>query len=101
MMTKSVRLRPGADDEHVARIQAAIEAPVEQEAIDEAPQAQRDGYQDHRADHDSAGNIVGVNQVERAGEQQAGGETGLRAQPLLMQKVGDSAPACRGAAAGW
>ena len=38
--------------------------------------------------HNAAGNVLGVNQVERAGEQQAGGEAGLRAQPLLMQKAG-------------
>ena len=78
-MTESVRLRPGADDEHVARTQAAIEAPVEQNAIHQAPETQRDGHQTHRAQHDAAGNIVGVNQIKRAGEQQAGGDTGLRA----------------------
>ena len=33
VMAERVRLRPGADDEHVARAQAAIEAPIEQNAI--------------------------------------------------------------------
>ena len=66
-----MRLRPGADDEHVARIQAAFEAPVEHNAIDKAAQAQRHGNHPYRDQHNAAGNIVGVNQIERAGQQQA------------------------------
>ena len=79
MVAKGLRLRSGADNEYVARIQAAVEAPIEKHAIDEPPQTQRDGDQQHRADHDTARNIVGVHQVKRAGEQQARGEAGLRA----------------------
>ncbi len=79
VMTESVRLRPGADDQYVACAQAAVEAPIEQDAIHQAPESHRNGHQTHRTQHDAAGNIVGVSQIERAREQQARGEAGLRA----------------------
>ena len=90
MVAQGVRFRSGADDEHVARIQTAVEAPIEEHAIDEPPQAQGDGDQAHRADHDAARNVVGMHQVKRAGEQQARSETGLRAEALLVQKIGEA-----------
>ncbi len=72
MVAKGLRLWSGADNEHVARIQAPVEAPIEQHTIDEPPQAQGDGDQQHRADHDAARNInVRMHQVKRAGQQQA------------------------------
>jgi hypothetical protein len=41
--------------------------------------------------HDAAWNIFRMNQVKRAGEQQAGCETRLHAQPLLIQKAAQAA----------
>ena len=41
VLTKGIRLRPRADDKHIARIEPAIEALIKQNAIDEAAQAQR------------------------------------------------------------
>ena len=89
MMAQRMRLRAGADDQHVARAHAAVEAAVQQDAVNQPAQAQRNGHQTHRDQHDAARNIVGVNQIKGAGEQQAGGEAGLHAQPLLMQKIGE------------
>ena len=86
VMTERVRFRAGADDEHVARAHAALESAVEQGAIDEAAQAKGDRDQDHRDEHDAPRNIFGVNQIERAGEQKAGGEADLHAEALLMQE---------------
>ena len=90
MMAERMRLRPGADDEHVAGSHATVEAPVNQEAVNHAAQAERDGDQAHRDEHNAAGNILGVNQVEGTGEEQAGDKAGLRAQPLLMEKAGQA-----------
>ncbi len=71
MVAQGLRLGSGADDEYVARVQTAVEAPIEKHAKDEPTQAQGDGDQQHGADHDAARNIVGMHQVKRAGEQQA------------------------------
>ena len=71
MVAQGLRLRSGADNEHVARIQPPVEAPIEKYAKDEPPQAQSDCDQEHRADHNAARDVVGMHQVKRAGEQQA------------------------------
>ncbi len=44
----------------------------------------------HRADHDAARDVVGMHQVKRASEQQAGCEACLRAESLLVQEVGQA-----------
>ncbi len=76
VLTQSMRLRPGADYEHVARAQAAVEAPMEHNAIHQPPETHRNSHHTQRAQDDPAGN-VGANQIECAGEQQSGGEAGL------------------------
>ena len=48
MVAKSLGLGPGADDEHVARVQTAVEAPIEEYAIDQPAQTQRNGDQKTR-----------------------------------------------------
>jgi len=70
MMAQRVRLRAGADDEHVTRAQPALKAPVEENAVNEAAQAHRDGSEAHGDQHNAARNIVTANQIKRAGEQQ-------------------------------
>ena len=70
MLPEGLRLGAGADNKHVARIQAAVEAPVERKAIDQAPQSQSHGNQNHRAQNEIARNIDCAHQVERAGKQQ-------------------------------
>ena len=64
-MAESMRFRSGADDKYVSRIQAAIETPVQHNAIHEAPHTQRDRHQAHCAEHNAARNIGRVNQVQR------------------------------------
>ena len=74
VMAQRMRFRAGAHDQHVARAHAAGKAPVEQNAIDQPPQAQSHGDQADRDDHNAARNVVGVHQVKGPGEQQRGGE---------------------------
>jgi hypothetical protein len=88
MMAQRMRLRAGAHDQHVARAHAALETAVDQHPVDQPPQAQRHRHQADGDQHHGARNVLGVNQVKRPGEQQAGVEAGLHAQPLLMQKTG-------------
>ncbi len=70
MVAKSLCLHAGADYEHVARIQTAVETPIEEYAIDQPAQTQGNGDQKNGGDHDDAGNIVGVRDVERPRQQQ-------------------------------
>src|ERR1035441_2214381 len=72
------------------RAQATVKTPVDQEAVNQPAQAERDGDQAHRDQHDAARNVLGINQVERTGEQQAGDEAGLHAQLLLMEQAGEA-----------
>src|ERR1700722_7627631 len=88
VLTKSVRFKSSADNEDVARIEPAIETTVKQNAIDEAAQAQADGYQPHGFEHQATGNISGSDQVKRPGEQQAGSQAGLGAHSLFVKEVG-------------
>ena len=81
-------LRSRADNEHIARIESAIEAAVKQNAIDEPAQAQADGYQSNSFQHNATGNISRSDQVERPGKQQPGSKAGLGADPLLVEEVG-------------
>jgi hypothetical protein len=90
MVAQRLRLRAGADNEHIARVQPAVKAPIEKYAIDEPPQPRGDCNQDDRADHDAARDVVGAHQVKRAGEQQARSETCLRTESLLVQEVGEA-----------
>ena len=46
--------------------------------------------QQHRADHNTARNVIGVHQVKRAGKQQARCEACLRTESLLVQEVGEA-----------
>ena len=87
VLTKRIRLWPRADDEHIARIQPAIEALVKQNAINEAAQSHADGHQADRFKHDAAGNGFSSDQIERAGEEQAGGQAGLGAHSLFVEKI--------------
>ena len=41
VMAQGVRLRPGADNEHIAGAHAAVEAVIEQKAIDQPAQAEK------------------------------------------------------------
>jgi hypothetical protein len=54
MMAKRVRLRPGTNNQHVARVHAEFKAAIEQEAVNEAPQAEGNGHQPHRDQHHAA-----------------------------------------------
>ncbi len=90
VMAERMRLRPGAHDEHVARAHSTVETPVDHGAVNQPAQAQHDSNQAYRDQHDAAGNLFDVNQVERAGEKQAGGKAGLHAQLLLMQQTGQA-----------
>ncbi len=87
-MAERLRFRSGAHDEHVARAHSTVEAPVHEGAVNQPAQAERDGNQAYRDQYDTAGNFFDVNQVECAGEKQAGREAGLDAQLLLMQQAG-------------
>jgi hypothetical protein len=87
VMAEGMRLRAGTDDEDIAGVDAALETAVEQEPIDQAAQTERKGNESDRDQNDAAGDIRGVNQVERSGEQQAGGQAGLNIQSLLMKKT--------------
>src|ERR1039458_5278475 len=87
MLTKRIRLWTRADDEHIAGIEPAIETLVKQNAIDEAAEAQADGHKADRFKHNAAGNGFSSDQIERAGEEQAGSQAGLGAHSLFVEKV--------------
>src|ERR1700739_111858 len=86
VMTQRMCFCAGADDEHVARVLAALESAVHQSAIDEPARAQRNGDQNQGQHYDAAGNIFGANEIESAGKQQARGEADLNSEALLMQE---------------
>ena len=65
-------------------------AAVDEHPVSEPAHAKRDGHQTHRTQDDASGNILGMNQVERSGEEQTRGETGLYAQFLLMEEAGQA-----------
>ncbi len=88
VLTKGVRFKSRADNEHIARIEPAIETAVKQNAIDEAAQAQADGYQPNGFQHKATGNISRSDQVKRPGEQEAGSQAGLSAHSLFVKEVG-------------
>ena len=66
-------------DEHVARAHTVRELAVEQNAIDQAAQTEGDGDQTDRNQNDTARNVLGVHQIERAGKQQPGCQASLHA----------------------
>ena len=88
MLAERMCLEAGADDEHVARIQPAIEPAVKQNAIDEAAQSPARWSPGRWFRARCRGECTRPDQVKRAGEEQAGGKAGLGAHPLLMEKVG-------------
>ena len=90
VMAQRVGLGAGAHDENIARADAAVELAIEKNAIGKAAKAQGHGHQSDGDEHNAPRNVVGVHQVERAGEQKAGGEAGLHAQPLLMEIAGEA-----------
>ena len=73
VMAECMRLRPGAQDEHVASAHATVESPVDHHPVNQPPQAERNGHQTHRDQYDAAGNILRMNQIECARQQEAGG----------------------------
>src|ERR1700751_904300 len=80
----------GSYNEYVSGAHAALEAPINQYAIDQPAQAERDRHQPHCDQYDTSGYVRCMNQVESAGQQETGGEASLHAQPLLMQKAGQT-----------
>jgi hypothetical protein len=48
VMAQGVRLGSGTDDEHIAGAHAAVEAAIDQHAVTNAAQAERDGDQTQR-----------------------------------------------------
>ena len=86
VMTQGVRFRPGADNEHIAGILAALESAIEQDAIDQAAQAQGNRDQNQRQENDAPRNVFGANKIEGSSEQEAGGEADLHGEPLFMQE---------------
>src|SRR5580698_622938 len=87
MVTERVRLRPCADNEHVARANTAVKAAINKQAVDKPAQTERNGDQRDGDQHDATRNVVGVNQVEGACEQKSGGEAGLQVEPLLVENA--------------
>ena len=90
MVAESMRLRSGTHNEHVAQIDAALKPAIQKHTIDKPAQAQPNGDQAQRDEHDAARNIRGMCQIERAGQQQSGGKARLNAQALFMQVVGQT-----------
>ena len=93
MVTQSLRLRSGANDENIARTHPALEVAVEQKTIDQAAQTEAGCDQPHRDQNDGAGDVLGMNQVERTGKQQAGGQAGLTLSHcswrMLLSRLGE------------
>ena len=88
VLAERVCLNACADDEHVAGVEPAIEPAIKKNPIDEAAECQADGDEADGFKHNGARNNDCSDQVERAGEQEAGGKAGLGAHPLLMEEVG-------------
>ena len=87
MMAECLRFRSGAYNEYVSGAHTAFEAPIDQHAINQPAQAERDRHQPHCDQHDASGYVRRMNQIESAGQQKTRGEAGLHVQPLLMQKA--------------
>src|ERR1700722_12847609 len=83
-----MRFKSRADNEHVARIEPAIETAVKQNAIDEGARGQTGEYQPNGFEHKATRNISRSDQVERPGEQKAGSQAGLGAHSLFVKEVG-------------
>ena len=89
-MSKSACIRASADDEHIARAHPMLKAVIEQDAINKTAGAESDSDQADGQENDEAGDVFGLQEVERACEQQAGGEADLNAEPLFMENVGQA-----------
>jgi hypothetical protein len=87
VIAERMGLWSGANYEYIASAYAAFEIMVEQYAVSKPPQTEPDGDQPDGDHHDAAGNVFGVKQKQRAGQQQPGCKAGLNTEPLLMQDV--------------
>ena len=83
-------LRPSANNEYVPRTHAAVEAPVDEHPVNQPAQAERSRNQADGDQHNAAGNILGMDEIERSSEEQTSGKTGLHAHPLLMKIAGQA-----------
>ena len=54
VMTQRMCLRPGAHNQHIARVKPSIEPAIEHEPVNEPAQAQRNGHQTYREQNDSS-----------------------------------------------
>ncbi len=64
MVAQSAGLRSGAHDQNIAGSHASFKSTVKQHSINQAAQAEGNNYQAQRNDHDSARNVVEVNEVQ-------------------------------------
>ena len=85
-MTESVCFGTSADDQNVARVLAALKTAIHQGSVDEAAKTQTDCDQDERQENYPPGNVLGPNEVERSGEEEAGSKADLDGEALLVEE---------------